>query len=233
MTPDTPVIAYRNELLRMLSRLVPVTGACFYLVDDRLRVHSHGMYRIGYEALPTYLADFIDIDPYHPRHYNDGVTSVVSSATIASCIRHQYDDYFGQFMRPINVAHEVDLYFRSAGRIVAGVSLLRSAALGSFADAELIQLSHVHGFIECTIKSLCVERPTINDSRLLRRFAFTKRQIDIIQLVKSGASNQEIGRYAAIELPTVKSHLAQIYRTAKVCSRTELLAKLYFEDGAA
>ncbi len=57
-----------------------------------------------------------------------------------------------------------------------------------------------------------------------------ERQRQIIQLVANGKSNKQIAGILNIALPTVKNHLANLYRKYGATNRVELLNKLDLND---
>lgn len=228
MTPDFFFVAFRNELMRMLTQLVPSHGACFYLVDRQLRAHSHSLLNVSYEALPPYVNDYSEFDPYHPRLYADTDLKVVGQDLARLPAGDRFQRYQREFFGPLGIAHEVELFVREGGRIVAGVSLLRSAGEGPFSEAEHAQLHKVHAFIQYTVTQFYLTRLMDGEESVANRYQLTERQVDIIRMIKNGATNDEIARQLSIGLPTVKTHLRRIFSRLAVSSRTELLAKLYF-----
>ena len=57
----------------------------------------------------------------------------------------------------------------------------------------------------------------------------TLREIEVITLIESGLSNQEIAKKLVISMSTVKTHIKNIFSKYAVHSRTELLRKLQEE----
>ena len=55
----------------------------------------------------------------------------------------------------------------------------------------------------------------------------TKRQLEVIWLIKQGLSNQEIADQLFVSLATVKSHLSAIFKVLDVKSRTEAINKAH------
>ncbi len=53
----------------------------------------------------------------------------------------------------------------------------------------------------------------------------TPRQVDVLDLIAEGKSNQEIGEELGLTAGTVKMHLTRIYKTLGAKSRTDALAK--------
>ena len=134
-------------------------------------------------------------------------------------------------MNPLGFAHELDLFFRDEGGIVAGISLLRSESLGNFTDEETTTLKKVHSFIEYTVSQFYLPSIYSGEEPVAQRFKLTVRQVDVIRMLRNGASNDEIARQMSISLATVKTHLRRIFARVAVSSRTELLSKLYLSGG--
>jgi LuxR family maltose regulon positive regulatory protein len=65
------------------------------------------------------------------------------------------------------------------------------------------------------------ERETSSDSHAL----LSEREQEILRLISSGLSNQEIADQLVIALSTVKSHVRQIFNKLNVNSRTQVLAR--------
>ena len=65
------------------------------------------------------------------------------------------------------------------------------------------------------------ERETSSDSHTL----LSERELEILRLISSGLSNQEIADQLVIALSTVKSHVRQIFNKLNANSRTQVLAR--------
>lgn len=65
------------------------------------------------------------------------------------------------------------------------------------------------------------ERETSSDSPTV----LSERELEILRLISSGLSNQEIADQLVIALSTVKSHVRQIFNKLNVNSRTQVLAR--------
>lgn len=58
------------------------------------------------------------------------------------------------------------------------------------------------------------------------QYHLTTRETDILAMILSGKSNQQIANALFISLPTVKTHVANIFRKFGVSRRMELINKL-------
>src|SRR6476660_5128749 len=72
--------------------------------------------------------------------------------------------------------------------------------------------------------------PAIKPRHLLQRrgFHFTKRETEILRLLRSGASNEEIAKALGIKITTVKTYLRHIYERFGATNRAHAVA-LYKE----
>ena len=60
---------------------------------------------------------------------------------------------------------------------------------------------------------------------LRHREGLSEREIEVLRLIASGASNQEAGRKLFIAASTVKKHLENIYAKLAVGGRVEAIAR--------
>jgi LuxR family maltose regulon positive regulatory protein len=52
----------------------------------------------------------------------------------------------------------------------------------------------------------------------------TTREVEVLKLIKTGCSNQDIAAQLVISVPTVKRHISNIYGKLGVESRTQAVA---------
>ncbi|HKX79994.1 MAG TPA: LuxR C-terminal-related transcriptional regulator [Novosphingobium sp.] len=213
--------------MRLFSRIVDIDAACIYLVDKDYKAHSHGLLNISYSALPEYVRRYASSDPFYPARFAGSGLRIVHEEVAYAQSPGDYERYFTHFMGPMGLAHEVEILFRDEERILAGVSLLRSARRGRWLKQDLQQIEKVHSFVEYSVIQLQMPKLLAEDLAPLARHGFSNRQIDVIRMLRNGATNAEIARYLCISVTTVKTHLQQIYSRASVSSRTELLSKLF------
>ncbi len=70
------------------------------------------------------------------------------------------------------------------------------------------------------------EKNSIDFEKIKDMYNLTPRQTEIIRYLYKGFSNEEIGKILNIKLPTVKSHLTNIYNIVGVDSRVHLIFKV-------
>ncbi|MFN6546387.1 helix-turn-helix transcriptional regulator [Mycolicibacterium nivoides] len=217
-------IQFKRNTMAFLSRFVRVSGMVFYSVDHRMNAGEHVFDRIRPEDNGPYTGYFHELDPFHPRRFAGSGAELATSSDLGQ--RLDRTDYYAGFFRPMGYRYEAELYLRHAGRIVAGVSLLKSAKDGDFTKDEIQFLQKSHGFVEQSYCMLGQLPSAPNSSAVAEHWQLSARERDVVELLAQGASNGDISRALFISVPTVKSHLQHVYRKSAVHSRTELLTRL-------
>lgn len=217
-------VRFKRNTMGFLSRFVRVSGLVFYSVDHSMNAGDHVFDRIHPEENGRYNGYFHELDPFHPRRFAATGAELATSNDLSQ--RLDRTDYYAEFFRPMGYRYEAELYLRHAGRIVAGVSLLKSAQDGDFTKDEIQFLQKSHAFVEqsyCMLGELPVA-PSLD--AVQQHWGLSAREGDVVELLAQGASNGDIARSLFISVPTVKSHLQHIYRKSNVRSRTELVTRL-------
>ena len=57
--------------------------------------------------------------------------------------------------------------------------------------------------------------------------SLTPRQVQVVRLLKQGMSNQQIANTLFVSIPTVKTHIAAIFKILDVKSRAETISKIH------
>jgi hypothetical protein len=55
--------------------------------------------------------------------------------------------YYQDFLKPMNYRYVADMFFRSGGKIIAVITMLRSADQGEFSEGELTLLRKLQPFL--------------------------------------------------------------------------------------
>lgn len=212
-----------HEILSLLGRMVPVAGSCFYDVDSDMVATHHYMQNLGEKWLGAYQDCFFEYDPLHPSHYADGQTTIATFNMNANVRDWRAREYASNFLIPQNTPYQLEIYFRSADRIIAGASLMRRREMGCFTDGDVDLLQRLVPFVEFTVG--WTGRNAVQDK--LAMFGLSPREREIADLVAQGLSNKEICRDLDLELPTVKTYMSRIFTKTGVRTRTELLSRLF------
>lgn len=215
---------FKSEAMTFLAGLVPISGIVFYSVDANLDPVDHAFHRIEPDRNAVYTQFFHELDPFHPRRFAAIGTPIVSVRDLRE--RYHDGEYHRRFMAPMGLDFEAELYLYRDGQLVGGISLHRSAELGDFTAAELTMLGNARPFLQHTFTT----GRGFELARRIDEWGLTQRERDVLQLIRAGASNAEIGHELFISIPTVKTHLQHVYDKSGLRSRAQLIARLGATD---
>ncbi|MBN2571599.1 MAG: response regulator transcription factor [Ignavibacteriales bacterium] len=83
----------------------------------------------------------------------------------------------------------------------------------------ILSVSKIPGDIKKLVQT---EKTISTDENQLEKFGITQREQEVLHLLVTGKTYKEIATELFISLPTVKTHVSNIYSKAKVRNRLEL-----------
>jgi len=99
--------------------------------------------------------------------------------------------------------------------VYVGVVAVLFTALGIWVGSKLLEGK----------KDAAIESPHEVDEEAVRRIGISGRELEVLGLMATGNSNQEIADKLFISLPTVKSHASSLFGKLEVKRRTEAVHK--------
>jgi len=183
------------------------------------------------EVEQRYQKHYWHLDPMHPQNFRNSPETVVCSHKMMPQKKWLQSILYQDFLKPMGILHDVDMFFRSETEIVAILTILRTDSQGEFSDAELKLLENLQPYMEYALNTSYLparfeERQSAQD-----KYQMTVRELDVLEFAMSGANNKIIAQQLGLSLPTVRTHLQHIFKKAKVHSTSELIAKIYRELG--
>jgi len=215
---------FQREALDLVNSLVPLTSSGFYLVGPDMK-HTGVVFRnLDPEAERDYVQTYREHDPLNPDHFSRGDTRVACIDELLSEQALFESRYYREFMQPRGHRHVADMFLRREQSIVAVLTMLRAAQLGPFAPPELSLLRKLQPFLQYSLNTVYLPRRYRERDTVQKAYQLTQRELDVLELIVSGASNKIICGQLALSLATVKTHIQNIFRKTGVSSRTELSA---------
>lgn len=208
-----------QHCLGAFKHFVPASLAAFYRIDANLQACEFQLLGMQPPMHDAYLNHFRDLDPLSPQAC---VASGLPVLSLQQGLRRQpaaSNQLYQGFLHRYAVVDVVEVIAHVDERPVAGISLLRHADLGPFSAHELNGLLPLHGLMQIAAQSLPIEHDRLQH--------LTPRERQIALLLRDGASNKELARALELGLPTVKTHLLNLFRKQGVSNRTELVAALF------
>lgn len=208
-----------QHCLGAFSQFATASLAAFYRIDDNLQACEFQLLGMQAPMHDTYLSQFRHFDPLSPGACASAGLPVM---TLQQGLRRQpstNNHLYQRFLKLYSIIDVVEVVAHVSTRPVAGISLLRHPDLGCFKPEELAGLHHLHGLMQMAAQSL-----PLGTYRLA---GLTSREREIAELLRDGNSNKELARQLGLGLPTVKTHMLNLFRKVGVTSRTELVTTLF------
>lgn len=218
---------FQAKSLELIHALIEIKSSVFFLVNPDMRHLGAFIFNAPSEIEKAYTQTFYALDPLNPSQFQHSDTKMETLDSVIHEQRLLQSRYYQEFMQPFQHRFVLDIFFRNPrGQIIALISLLRTDSQGDFSQQEQALLQSVHGFMEYSLNSVYLPKRDTERAHLQQHYAFTERELDVVEWLIAGASNKEIVRRIDMGMATLKTHLNHIYRKAEVQSRTELVAKL-------
>jgi DNA-binding CsgD family transcriptional regulator len=216
-----------EKSIEMLFSVSQVKSAAFYSIDENYQTSEFTLYNIASKIHDDYLDRFADLDPLNPRLHASSESRVLSYCKVVEQ-DPSGSRFIEEFLEHHGLGDAVEMFFRTGGAIFAGISLFRGDQPG-FSEADIDLLHRMHPFFEYTLQNIFVPYRELERTRLAEDYSLTPRETDIVDLIRSGASNKHIARILGISLGTVKAHLVHIFSKVDVKNRTELVSVLFLD----
>lgn len=120
-------------------------------------------------------------------------------------------------------------FFRQNEKIIGVLTLLRCNENDPFGERDVTILRNLQPFMEYTLSHVFLPERIRGREQLREKYDLTSRELDVLEYALTGLSNKELGRHLAMGLPTLRTHLQNIYRKADVHSTSELISKVLWD----
>ena len=161
------------------------------------------------------------LDPLFPKKLVSRSEQIhcLSTITRAEPAQAKANGY-ATFLARYGYEDEVDLVFSDGGTPFANLIIFSTHNF----SGRLQALQHLHRFLQHTISCHPHVREQARLALLRNRFGLTRREVEVVDLICSGASNAEIASDRGIGMATVKTHVVRVLDKLGVNSRCALVA---------
>jgi DNA-binding NarL/FixJ family response regulator len=123
----------------------------------------------------------------------------------------------------------VEIYLRSEERIVAGFSLFLDEGEENPANMDIKKLEQLHSFMQFSLET-CLNTPQQRSfETTCDKYQLTGKERMVVEQVLQGLPNKSIATNLCCSLPTIKTHLQNIFEKINVNSKAELTSLLYMQ----
>ena len=235
MKLDKPVfnnypIEFQEKVIDLISTVIPVSAVKFWLYKPKLDIEGCVFYNAEREIEEIYREKYSKMDPMHPGRYEGTDISVICSNTLMLSDEWRKSVFYREFMAPRHYNHDVDIFFRNKGNIVAVLYILRDDRLGPFTEEELGLLRRLQPFMEYTLNNIYTPQRITDREHIVDKFSLTRRELDVLEIVMIGADTKTLAKELNLQVSTVKTHLRHIFEKTGVRSVNELISVMYRES---
>ncbi len=208
-----------GHCLQAFTQLVPVSQAAFYCVDRHLQARDFRLQGMSGEMHRDYLDNYRQFDPLQPRNCLSSGLAVVPLGLAMSRQPARDSHRYRNFLQRYGVVDVVEILAHRAGQPQAAISLLRSAEQGAFTPDQLTHLNALQSLLQLAVANMQPCEDPLSE--------LTPKERQIALLLRQGASNKQLAQELEVGLPTIKTHLINLFRKTGVNSRTELVVSLF------
>lgn len=215
-----PTQEVAGHCLQAFTQLVPASQAAFYCVDRQLQARDFRLHGMSGEMHRDYLDNYRQFDPLQPRNCLSSGLAVVPLGFAMTRQPARDSRRYQDFLQRYGVVDVVEILAHRAGQPQAAISLLRTAEQGAFTTDQLAQLNALQSLLQLAVANMQSSEDPLT--------GLTPKERQIALLLRQGASNKQLARELEVGLPTIKTHLINLFRKTGVSSRTELVGTLFF-----
>ncbi len=213
---------FAEETIHFVARTTGVRAVAFYFVDDDTGYCDFQRHEVPETFHRQYETGMCKYDPFEIHRV---ALSDLRSARLTQRAGHGPEDqHYVRFLRAHGYADVVEMLFRSERRVVGGMSLLLHEC-----DDDAAILSAVDAMQPYIEFNLCRARtrgtPALK-REAAQRFLLSSREIDVVDLMMRGTTNNDIASSLHISVATVKTHVLKIFHKVGVSNRSTLVSKL-------
>lgn len=227
----------QRGLLERLKTIIPHLASMFDLCrTSEGRVECFGPEALGFSAsaLEEYYRTYASQDYTAWGFTSDRAIVYRDLDVIAPALRDNTSIY-REWMEPQGLYYGMGCTIVQDGVIYGTVTLFRSRDEGDFSQEEVAMLAEVGRHLGVHFALLWPHGFTAADEgsaleQLAREHGITGRERDVLGLMASGATNQDIARTLFISESTVKKHVNALYRKLGVQNRVQFAQAVYARE---
>jgi DNA-binding CsgD family transcriptional regulator len=211
------------EIRRFAQRTLRSSASILYWVENGSACSDAAVTGLPPTLWGEYLEHMVDVDPLSVRAMVDSGSTIARLPGWQPSGMSQYQKFLDR-----NCVRDVmDMLFYADGVVVAGLGIIKLEGDAPLSPDALELADAMRPLIETSLRRHERVRHTLRNRRLTSQYHLTSREIEVAELVTDGRSNDEVADCLAIRLPTVKSHLLNIFSKTGSSSRTELARLLH------
>ena len=222
---------FQRQTVELIANLIQASSLRFFVINPHMSIKGSVTHNLGRDAELHYQQKYWRLDPMHPHNFADTKENVICSHKMMPREQWLESTIYQDFFKPRGLMHDVDIFLRRGDVIVAVLSILRADSEGEFTDDELMTLGSLRPYLEYTLNTVYVPARYEERKSISEKYALTDRELDVVEIVLTGAPNKVISNELDVSLPTVRTHLQHIFEKVSVHSTNELIVRVFRDLG--
>lgn len=215
-----------DQAMVFANNILQGQSAAFYQVAPDLTPRNFILRDVPLDFHRHYVEGMDRFDPLNIKRLAHRSRPVARLAEEGGKVSRAAYSRYRRFSSCFGVDDMLEFVFRRDGRIFAGMSITWCNG-HEIPDASMRMADHIHTYLEFNLRSCDLDGTGASaQEALLERFGLTRRELEVLDLLRCGRTNQEIGECLDIGLATVKTHLVHVFCKLGVENRTAAVAFL-------
>lgn len=210
-----------NEMQQFVVASLQASGALFYWIDG-LQMRDVLLFGISAQSFRNYQNGMHTCDPLNVDRLVQGRKRVSTLQIDRGIVpRGDYDRYEA-YLCESRIADVMDFVFWHEDRAFAGLGVFKTPAEQPFCGEQFELAQSMQRYIEFNLGGHPRVRRESLRRRLSQTYRLTEREIDVLQLIQFGCTNQDVAEQLGIALTTVKTHVTRIFEKIGVENRASI-----------
>jgi DNA-binding CsgD family transcriptional regulator len=212
------------EMRRFVLASFQASAAIFYWIDRSVEMRDVSLFGISPQSFTYYLGGMDDCDPLSVKRLVEGQKRVSTLQLDREIVpRGDYDRYQA-YLCESRITDVLDFVFWSGETAFAGLGVLKTPIDPPFLSDQFGMAQSMQRYLEFNLSG----HPRLKQQQLHQKlscaYRLTDREIEVIQLLRCGYTNNDIAAELGIALTTVKTHVTRIFEKLGVENRTSMVS---------
>ncbi len=225
MADDYLSAAIVDESVRFAVSSLDCPASIFCWIDPDSRIDDYSTTGVSQRLMDEYMEGRYVHDPLNVHQIFTGGNDILFLGRERHNHPEEHNRRHDAFLHRYGVHDEVDFIFRDHGKPFALLAILNGPC-GDCFSSRLVNWNAMRNYLEFNLKMHPRVRQARQDQMLAFRFGLTPREIQVVELLKNGASNMAIAQIMGIGLATVKTYVINILNKLGVENRAAIIAFL-------
>ena len=170
---------------------------------------------------------------YSRWHLQSAQSSILRTTDLMSDAEREKTVIYKRCFEPFGLYYSVDISIMYKGRLLGLLALYRQKVQGDFTDRELFMLQLLTEHLNARFFGETMPDSASSENLLLKKaalkYGLSEREREILSMIVSGMTNDEISGALSITPNTLKKHLQHIYAKTGIRNRSRLVSLLFPE----